>query len=68
MLSFNVYTHSELARLKQFIEDSKKPLYPDFQKYSRLKLLELKEDHGWRNKRSNIYWMCLETCYLKETK
>jgi hypothetical protein len=24
-----VYTPSELARLKQFIEDSKKPLYPD---------------------------------------
>jgi hypothetical protein len=24
-----VYTHSELARLKQFIEDSKKPLYPN---------------------------------------
>jgi hypothetical protein len=23
------YTPSELARLKQFIEDSKKPLYPD---------------------------------------
>jgi hypothetical protein len=31
-----VYTPSELARLKQFIEDSKKPLYPDCQKYSRL--------------------------------
>jgi hypothetical protein len=24
-----VYTPSELARLKHFIEDSKKPLYPD---------------------------------------
>jgi hypothetical protein len=24
-----VYTPSELARLKQFIEDSKKPLYSD---------------------------------------
>jgi hypothetical protein len=31
-----VYTPSELARLKQFIEYSKKPLYPDCQKYSRL--------------------------------
>jgi hypothetical protein len=31
-----VYTPSELARLKQFIEDSKKPLYHDCQKYSRL--------------------------------
>jgi hypothetical protein len=31
-----VYTPSELARLKQFIEDSKKPLYPDCQKYSHL--------------------------------
>jgi hypothetical protein len=49
-----VYTHSELARLKQLIEDSKKPLYPDCQKYSRLsgdlKLLHLKADHGWSNK------------------
>jgi hypothetical protein len=49
-----VYTPSELARLKQFIKDSKKPLYPDCQKYSRLsgdlKLLQLKVDHGWSNK------------------
>jgi hypothetical protein len=49
-----VYTPSELARLKQFIEDSKKPLYPDCQKYSYLygdlKLLQLKADHGWSNK------------------
>jgi hypothetical protein len=49
-----VYTPSELARLKQFIKDSKKPLYPDCQKYSRLsgdlKLLQLKADHGWSNK------------------
>jgi hypothetical protein len=45
-----VYTPSELARLKQFIENSKKPLYPNCQKYSRLsgdlKLLQLKADHG----------------------
>jgi hypothetical protein len=50
-----VYTPFELARLKQFIEDSKKPLYPNCQKYSRLsgdlKLLRLKADHGWSNKR-----------------
>jgi hypothetical protein len=49
-----VYTPSELARLKKFIEDLKKPLYPDCQKYSRLsgdlKLLQLKADHGWSNK------------------
>jgi hypothetical protein len=49
-----VCTPSELERLKQFIEDSKQPLYPDCQKYSRpfgdLKLLQLKEDHGWSNK------------------
>jgi hypothetical protein len=49
-----VYTPSKLARLKQFIEDSNKPLYPDCQKYSRLsgdlKLLQLKADHGWSNK------------------
>jgi hypothetical protein len=48
------YTPSELARLKQFIEDSKKPLYPDYQKFSRLsgdlKLLQLKADHGWSHK------------------
>jgi hypothetical protein len=49
-----VYTPSELARLKPFIEDSKKPFYPDCQKYSHLsgdlKLLQLKEGHGWSNK------------------
>jgi hypothetical protein len=49
-----VYTPSELARLKQFSEDSKKPLYPNCQKYSRLsgglKLLQLKVDHSWSNK------------------
>jgi hypothetical protein len=49
-----VYTPYELARLKQFIEDSKKPLYLYFQEYSHLfgdlKLLELKADHGWSNK------------------
>jgi hypothetical protein len=49
-----VYTHSELARLKQLIEDSKKPLYPGSQKYSHLsgdlKLLQLKADHGWSKK------------------
>jgi hypothetical protein len=42
--------------LKQFIEDSKKPLYPDCQKYSclsgDLKLLLLKANNGWRNKSS----------------
>ena len=32
----DVYTTSELVRLKQFIEDSKNPLYPSFHKYSRL--------------------------------
>jgi hypothetical protein len=51
-----VYTPSELAGLKKFIEGSKKPLYPDCQKYSRisgdLKLLQLKADHGWSNKSS----------------
>jgi hypothetical protein len=67
-----VYTPSKLARLKQFIEDSKKPLYPYCQKYSHLsgdlKLLQLKADHGWSKKVSNIYWTFLETCYLKEIK
>jgi hypothetical protein len=60
-----VYTPSELGRLKQFIEDSKKPLYPDCQKNSRLfgdlKLRQLKADHVGATKFSNIYWMCLET-------
>jgi hypothetical protein len=45
-----VYTPYKLARLKQFIEDSKKPLCPDCQKYSclsgDLKLLQLKTDLG----------------------
>jgi hypothetical protein len=49
-----VYTPSELARLNKFIQDSKKPLYPDCQKYSHrscdLKLLQLKADHGLSNK------------------
>jgi hypothetical protein len=49
-----VHTSSELAMLKQFIEDSKKPLYPDCQKYSHLygdlKFLQLNADHGWSNK------------------
>ena len=42
---------SELARLKQLIKGSKKPLYPSCAKYSRLsgdlKLLQLKAGHGW---------------------
>jgi hypothetical protein len=45
-----VYIPYELARLNQFIEDSKKPLYPDCHKYSHLsgdlKLLQLKANHG----------------------
>jgi hypothetical protein len=49
-----VYTPSELMRLKQFIEDSKKPLYLDCQKYSHLSgdlnLLQVKANHGWSNK------------------
>jgi hypothetical protein len=32
----DMYTTSELARLKQFVEDSKKPLCPGSQKYSSL--------------------------------
>jgi hypothetical protein len=67
-----VYTPSELAKLKQFIEDSKKALYPNCQKYSRLsgdlKLMQLKADHGWSNKNFKHLLDVLETCYLKETK
>jgi hypothetical protein len=50
-----LYTPSELARLKQFIEDSKKPLYSDCQRYSRLsgdlKLPQLQANHGWSKKK-----------------
>jgi hypothetical protein len=50
-----LYTPSELARLKQFIKDSKKPLYSDCQRYSRLsgdlKLLQLQANHGWSKKK-----------------
>jgi len=31
-----IYTSSKLLRLKQFIKDSKKPLYPGCHKYSRI--------------------------------
>jgi hypothetical protein len=61
-----VYTAFELVRLKQLIEDSKKPLYLGSHKYSRLsgdlKLLVR------TTKVSNNYWIYLETCYLRETK
>ena len=47
-------TEAELRKYKQFVEDSKKPLYPHCQKYSRvtgdLKLLQLKAAHGWTDK------------------
>jgi len=49
-----VYTSSELARLRQFVKDSKTPLYPGCKKYSRLsgdlKLLQLKAAHHWTNR------------------
>ena len=49
-----VYTSSELARLRQFVKDSKTPLYPGCKKYSRLsgdlKLLQLKAAHQWTNR------------------
>ena len=47
-------TEAELRKYKQFVEDSKKPLYPHCEKYSRvtgdLKLLTLKATHGWIDK------------------
>ena len=47
-------TKAELRKYKQFVEDSKKSLYPHCEKYSRvtrdLKLLQLKAAHGWTNK------------------
>jgi hypothetical protein len=65
-----VYTPSELVRLKQFIEDSKKPLYPDCQKYSHLsgelKLLQLKAYHGWSNKRFKYQLDVLRDMLLEE--
>jgi hypothetical protein len=67
-----VYTPFELARLKKFIVDSTKPLYPNCQKYSRLSgdlnFYSLRQIMVGATKVSNIYWMCLKTCYLKETK
>ena len=45
---------AELRKYRQFVEDSKKPLYPYCEKYSRvtghLKLLQLKAAHGWTDK------------------
>ena len=47
-------TEAELCKYKQFVEDSKKPLYPHCEKYSGvtedLKLLQLKAAHGWTDK------------------
>ena len=44
-------TEAELRKYKQFVEESKKPLYPHCEKYSSvtgdLKLLQLKAAHGW---------------------
>jgi hypothetical protein len=49
-----VYTTSKLARLWQFVEDSKKPLYLGCYRYSHLsgdlKLLQLKAAHGWTDR------------------
>jgi hypothetical protein len=46
-----VYTDAKLARLRQFVEDSKQLLYPSCNRYlhlsSDLKLLQLKAAHGW---------------------
>lgn len=47
-------TDAELRKFRQFVEDSKKPLYPNCERYSRvtgdLKLLQLKAAHGWTDK------------------
>ena len=47
-------TEVELHKYKQFVEDYKKPLYPQCEMYSRitgdLKLLQLKAAHGWTDK------------------
>ena len=52
--SQGTYTKKELERLDQFVKDSRKPLYPGCQKYTRLsgdlKLVRLKADHGWTDK------------------
>jgi hypothetical protein len=67
-----VYTPFELARLKQFIEDSKKPLFLDCQKYSRLsadlKLLQHKADHGCSNKSFKHLLDVLRDMLPKKTK
>ena len=47
-------TEAELHKYKQYVEDSKKSLYPHCEKYSRvtgdLKLLQLKTAHGSTHK------------------
>ena len=45
---------AKLRKYRQCVEDSKKPLYPHCEKYSRvtgdLKLLHLKDAYGWTDK------------------
>lgn len=66
------YTASELARLRQFVKDSKKPLYPSWQKYSRLfgdlKLLRLKADDGWTDRSFNELLVLLKDMLLVGNK
>ena len=43
-------TEAEVRKYKQFVEDSKKSLYPHCEKYCSwmgMKLLQLKDAHGW---------------------
>ena len=67
-----VYTSLELSRLKQFVEDSKKPLYHGSQKYSGLsgdlKLLQLKAGHGWTEKSFKQLLDLLKDMLLEGTK
>ena len=66
-------TEAELCKYKQFVEDSKKPLYLHCEKYSRvtgdLKLLQLNAAHGWTDKSFKALLLLLkdmlseETCY-----
>ena len=57
-------TEAELRKYKQFVEDSKKPLCPHCEKYSRvtgdLKLLQLKIAHGRTDKSFKVLLLLLK--------
>ena len=62
-------TKTELRKYKQFVEDFKRPLYPHYEKYSRvigdLKLLQLKAAHGWTDKSFKALLLILKDMLLE---